>query len=129
MADRPLSPHLTVYRLRYTLVSSIVNRGTGLALSVGFLLLLYWVMALFRGPQSYADAEVVFAHPLFKLLLSGFIFAFSYHLIAGVRHLIWDMARGMERRQSQTSAWAVGILSVLLTLVIVYIAFCPEAIR
>jgi succinate dehydrogenase / fumarate reductase, cytochrome b subunit len=129
MADRPLSPHLTVYRLRYTLVSSIVNRGTGLVLSIGFLLLLYWVMALFRGPQSYADAEVVFAHPLFKLVLSGFIFAFSYHLIAGLRHLIWDMGRGMERRQSHVSAWAVGILSVLLTLVIVYIAFCPEAIR
>jgi succinate dehydrogenase / fumarate reductase cytochrome b subunit len=129
MPERPLSPHLSVYRLKYTLVSSIVNRGTGLALSIGFILLLYWVMALFRGPQSYANAEVVFAHPLFKVVLSGFIFAFSYHLIAGVRHLIWDMGRGMERRQSQMSAWAVGILSVLLTLVIVYIAFCPEAIR
>ena len=129
MPERPLSPHLTVYRLKYTLVSSIVNRATGLALSIGFLLLLYWVMALFRGPQSYANAEVVFAHPLFKLVLSGFIFAFSYHLIAGVRHLIWDTGHGMERRQSQMSAWAVGILSVLVTLLIVYIAFWPEAMR
>jgi succinate dehydrogenase / fumarate reductase cytochrome b subunit len=129
MPDRPLSPHLTLYKLRYTLVSSIVNRGTGLALSAGLLLLLYWIMAIFGGPQSYARAEVVLSHPVFKLVLTGFMFAFSYHLIAGIRHLIWDTAHGMERKQSQTSAWAVGILSVLMTLALAYWAFCPAGVR
>ena len=125
MPDRPLSPHLSVYKFKYTLVSSIVNRFTGLVLTAGFLVLLYWIMAIFRGPQAYARAEVVLTHSIFKLVLSGFIFAFSYHLIAGIRHLIWDTGRGMERRQSQLSAWAVGGSSVLLTLAIAYWAFCP----
>jgi succinate dehydrogenase / fumarate reductase, cytochrome b subunit len=129
MPDRPLSPHLSIYRFKYTLLSSILNRITGGALSVGFFVLLYWVMALFRGPQSYAQAELVLSHPLFKLVLSGFIFAFCYHFIAGLRHLVWDTGRGLERSQSQKSAWAVGALSVLLTLVVVYVAFCPEAVR
>jgi succinate dehydrogenase / fumarate reductase, cytochrome b subunit len=129
MPDRPLSPHLSLYRLKYTLVSSIVNRFTGLALTAGLLVLLYWVWALFGGPQRYAQAEVVLSHPLFKVVLSGFIFAFCYHLIAGIRHLVWDTGRGMERRQSQTSAWAVGILSVLLTLALVYWAFGPAGTR
>lgn len=129
MPDRPLSPHLSVYRLKYTLVSSILNRFTGGALSIGFIVLLYWVMALFRGPQSYARAEVVLSHPLFKLVLAGFIFAFCYHFIAGLRHLIWDTGRLMERSQSQKSAWLVGALSVLLTVVVVYLALCPEAVR
>jgi succinate dehydrogenase cytochrome b subunit len=129
MPDRPLSPHLTVYKLKYTLVSSILNRITGLGLSAGFLVLLYWVLALFRGPQAYAEAEVVLSHPLFKLLLSGFIFAFCYHLIAGIRHLVWDSGRGLERVQSQRSAWAVGGISVLLTVALIYWVFCPAVAR
>jgi succinate dehydrogenase / fumarate reductase, cytochrome b subunit len=129
MPDRPLSPHLSVYKFKYTLVSSILNRITGGALSVGFLVLIIWLMALFMGPATYASVEMAFAHPLFKLLLSGFIFAFCYHFIAGLRHLVWDTGRGLERSQSQKSAWAVGVLSVLLTLVVVYLAFCPEAVR
>lgn len=129
MPDRPLSPHLSVYRFKYTLVSSIVNRFTGLALTAGFLVLLYWIMAILGGPDTYQRAEDALAHPIFKLVLSGFLFAFSYHLIAGMRHLIWDMGRGMERRQSQISAWGVAILSVLLTLALVYWAFCPAVPR
>lgn len=129
MPDRPMSPHLSVYKFKYTLLSSIINRATGLGLSAGFLVLLYWIMAILGGPESYARAEGVLSHPVFKLVLSAFIFAFSYHLIAGIRHLVWDMARGMERRQSQISAWAVGISSVLLTLALVYWAFCPAGVR
>ncbi len=129
MPDRPLSPHLSVYKLKYTLLSSIVSRFTGLALTAGFAVLLYWVLGIFRGPAAYAQVEVVLSHPLFKLVLSGFLFAFSYHLIAGIRHLIWDAGRGLERSQSQKSAWAVGVLSVLLTLALVYWAYCPAGVR
>ena len=123
MPDRPLSPHLSVYKFKYTLLSSIVSRATGIALTAGFLVLLYWVMAIFRGPQAYAQAELVLSHPIFKLVLSGFIFEFCYHFIAGIRHLIWDTGRYMERRQSQTSAWLVGGLSIVLTALVVYWAF------
>ena len=129
MPDRPLSPHLSVYRFKYTLLSSITNRFTGLGLTAGFLVLLYWIMAILGGPQTYARAEHVLGHPIFKVILSGFLFAFSYHLMAGIRHLIWDTGRGMERSQSQKSAWALGALSVLLTLVLIYCAFCPAVPR
>jgi len=130
MPDRPLSPHLSVYRLsKYTIVTSITNRFTGIALTVGFLVLLYWIMAILGGPETYQRAEDVLGHPLFKLILSGFLFAFCYHLIAGIRHLIWDTGHGMEKRQSQKSAWLVGVLSVLLALVLIYWAFCPAVPR
>jgi succinate dehydrogenase / fumarate reductase, cytochrome b subunit len=125
MPDRPLSPHLSVYRWKYTLVSSITNRATGLALTAGLLVLLYWIMAILGGPETYQRAEDVLGHPIFKLILSGFLLAFSYHLIGGIRHLIWDTGRAMEKRQSQLSAWAVFALSVLLALALIYWAFCP----
>jgi succinate dehydrogenase / fumarate reductase cytochrome b subunit len=105
-----------VYKLRYTLVSSIVNRGTGLVLAAALLVLAYWLMALSSGPEAYDRAVVVLSHPVFKLIFAGVAFCFVYHFVAGVRHLVWDTGRGMEKRQSQTSAWFVGGVSVLLTL-------------
>lgn len=116
MADRPLSPHLLVYRLKYTLVSSIVNRFTGAALTAGLLVLMYWLIAVSQGAEAYAKAYVVLSHWVFKVVLVGLLFSFSYHLAAGIRHLVWDTGRGLERKQSQKSAWFVGVVSVLLTL-------------
>ena len=116
MPDRPLSPHLSVYKFKYTLVSSITNRLTGLVLSVALLVLAYWLMALSSGPEAYDKAVVVLSHPVFKLIFAGVAFCFVYHFVAGVRHLVWDTGRGMEKRQSQRSAWLVGVVSVLLTL-------------
>ena len=123
MPDRPLSPHLGVYKFKYTLASSILNRITGCALSLGLLPLTYWLMALAGGPESYARAVVVLSHPLFKLIYVGIAFTFSYHLVAGIRHLVWDTGRGLEKRQSQVSAWLVGALSVLLTFALVAWAY------
>jgi succinate dehydrogenase / fumarate reductase, cytochrome b subunit len=119
MPERPLSPHLFVYKLRYTLVSSIVNRFTGLALAAGFLILAYWLMALASSAESYDRAVVVLSHPVFKLIFAGLLFSFVYHFVAGIRHLIWDTGRGLERRQSQKSAWVVGIVSVVLSLLLI----------
>lgn len=116
MSNRPLSPHLSVYKFKYTLLSSILNRATGLALAAGLVILAYWLMALASGPESYATAGVVLSHPIFKLIYAGLIFTFVYHLVAGIRHLIWDTGSFMEKRQSQVSAWMVGGISVLVTL-------------
>lgn len=115
MPDRPLSPHVWLYKFKYTLVSSFLNRITGCVLTAGLLVLVYWLMALASGPHAYATAVVALSHPLFKLLLAGLTFAFAYHLVAGIRHLIWDTGHGLERRQSQKSAWFIGAVSVLLT--------------
>jgi succinate dehydrogenase / fumarate reductase, cytochrome b subunit len=119
MPTRPLSPHLSVYRMsRYSLASSIANRFTGLALSLGLLLLVYWLMAVAGGAHSYARAVHVLATPLAQLIYAALIVAFSYHLVAGLRHLVWDTGRALERAQSQKSAWLVVIVSLVLVLLI-----------
>ncbi len=115
MAERPLSPHLSVYRMhRYTLLTSILNRITGLALAAGLILLIYWLMAAASGPGAYAQAESVFALWIFKAIFLVLLAVFSYHLCAGLRHLVWDTGRGLERAQSRASAYLVLGASAVL---------------
>jgi succinate dehydrogenase / fumarate reductase cytochrome b subunit len=118
MRARPLSPHLTIYRMRrYSMLSSIANRVTGAALSAGLLVFIYWLTALARGARAYARAQEVLGSGVAKLIYLAVIAAFCYHLVAGIRHLIWDTGRGLEKSQSQRSAWLViGAASVLTVL-------------
>jgi succinate dehydrogenase / fumarate reductase, cytochrome b subunit len=123
MPTRPLSPHLSVYKFRYTMVTSIINRLTGIALSAGLVLLVYWLTAVAGGAQAQARAARLLSLPVAKLFYAGLMVAFSYHLIAGIRHLIWDTGRGLERTQARRSAWLIGAVSVALTLLIGYCAW------
>ena len=121
MPTRPLSPHLSVYRMsRYTLATSIANRFTGVGLSLGLPLLVYWLMAVAGGAHSYARAMRVLSTPLAQLVYAALVGAFCYHLVAGLRHLVWDTGRGLERAQSQRSAWMVIAVSVVLVLLMLY---------
>ncbi len=112
---RPLSPHLGIYRWQYTMALSILHRGTGVALSVGLLFLVYWVAALATGAEAFARAQDVFAHPLTRVALVGFSFAFFYHLVNGVRHLVWDTGRGLERATARMSGWIAFLSAVIFT--------------
>lgn len=112
---RPLSPFWN-YRWQYSNTLSILNRLTGCALSVGLILFVYWLIAAASGEASYANAQTVFAHPLTKLVLFGFSFAFFYHLANGIRHLVWDTGRGLERSAARTSGWVAFVGSVVLTI-------------
>ena len=103
---------------RYTLATSIFNRFTGVCLSLGLVLLVYWLMAVAGGAATQERAQHLLGQPLVKLVYLGLIIAFSYHLIAGIRHLVWDTGRGLERAQSRASARIVVIASVLLALAI-----------
>jgi succinate dehydrogenase / fumarate reductase, cytochrome b subunit len=118
MPSRPLSPHLSVYKFKYTLTTSILNRITGVVLSLGFLVLCRWLLSVAGGAPAQARAQRLLSLPLMKLFYLALLFAFCYHLCAGIRHLVWDTGRGLERAQSQRSAWVVVIVSVLLTLAI-----------
>ena len=120
MPVRPLSPHAGVYKFKYTIVSSFLNRLTGIAFTFGLIPLVYWLMALATGPQAYTEAAVVLSSPVFKLIYIGLLFSFSYHLVAGIRHLVWDTGRGLEKRQSQQSAWIVIIVAIVLTVALVF---------
>lgn len=125
MGDRPLSPHLSVYKFKYTLLTSILNRLTGLALSLGLLLLVYWLTALSRGLQAYEQAMRLLSHGVAKLVYAALLLSFCYHLAAGIRHLVWDTARGMERGQAYRSSWILAAATVVLALVLGYFLFCP----
>ena len=124
MPARPISPHLSVYKMsRYTLATSIFNRFTGVGLSVALVLLVYWLSAVAGGPLAQARASWLLALPVMKVVYGLCIVAFCYHLIAGIRHLVWDTGRFLERTQSRKSAWLVVGASLALMLVIGYCAF------
>lgn len=121
MRARPLSPHMSIYRMtRYSLLTSFANRVTGLVLSGGLLVFIYWLTALARGAHAYARAQQVLDSDLAKLVYIAVIAAFCYHLVAGIRHLIWDTGRGLEKAQSQRSAWLVIGAAIVLTLLCVW---------
>jgi succinate dehydrogenase / fumarate reductase, cytochrome b subunit len=113
--QRPLSPHLSVYRWQYSMALSILHRVTGCALSVGLLLLVYWLVAAASGASTYETARSFFVHPLVRVLLIGFSFAFFYHLLNGVRHLTWDTGHGLERKSARLSGWIVFLGAIACT--------------
>jgi len=119
--QRPLSPHLGVYKFMYTMALSFLHRATGVALSCGFLLLTWWLMALAAGPDAYSQAVALLRMPLFKILLAGFALAFIYHFCNGIRHLVWDTGRGLERAQARRSGRAVIIATLLLFALFVWV--------
>ncbi|SRR5579871_5205284 len=120
MASRPLSPHLEVYKFTYAMATSIVNRVTGLCLSAGLVLLVYWLVAVAGGASRFARAESILSSAPCKVLYAILVIGFCYHLTAGIRHLVWDTGRGLERTQSRASAKVVVVVSILLTLLIGY---------
>lgn len=113
--ERPLSPHLQVYRWQLTSVLSILHRMTGVALAVGTLLLVYWLVAAAAGPQAFAAAQGLVGSILGRLLLFGWTLALFYHLCNGIRHLFWDAGRGFELKTAYASGWAVVVASALLS--------------
>ena len=130
MNQRPLSPHLGVYKFTYTMTLSILHRITGVASSVGFLVFAWWLMALASGPSSYETAMRYLSSPLGKLLLAGFTFSFVYHFCNGIRHMVWDTGRGLERAQARRSGWFVIVAALVLTALLVWIgcaAIAPPA--
>ena len=116
--NRPLSPHLQVYRPQITSVLSILHRITGVALALGIVPLVYWLNALAGGPEAYAAAVSTLSSGLVQVFIFGWVFAFSYHLLNGVRHLLWDIGWGFELQQVYSSGWMVVAGSVVITLLV-----------
>lgn len=114
--NRPLSPHLQVYRPQLTSVLSIFHRGTGVALAVGALMLAYWLNAAAYGPEAFERAQDFLTHWFGRLLLFGWTYCLFYHLCNGIRHLCWDAGWGFEMTQVNMSGWIVVVASVVLTL-------------
>jgi len=111
---RPLSPHLQVWRWHVTMAASILNRLTGAALSVGAVLIFVWLMALAFGPDAYAIFTDWMGSPLGLLIWFGLTVALCLHFAGGVRHLIWDSARGLSIKVADALSWASIIGGVLI---------------
>src|ERR1051326_5217058 len=114
--DRPLSPDLQIYRPQLTSVLSITHRLTGVALSVGSPLLVFWLTMAAAGPQPYAVLHVLLASWFGLVLLLGWTFSLFFHLCNGIRHLFWDAGYGFELSAIYASGWAVVVISAGLTL-------------
>lgn len=119
--NRPLSPHLQIYRPQMTSISSILTRITGNALLLGALLCVWWLLAAASGPDYFAVANAVMTSVLGKLIMFGSIWALWYHSLAGLRHLFWDAGYGLEVETSEKLGLAIIIGSVALTILTVFI--------
>jgi succinate dehydrogenase / fumarate reductase cytochrome b subunit len=115
--DRPLSPHLQVYRPQLTSMLSILHRLTGIALAIGTLLLVGWLYAAASGPESYAGIQEFNGSILGRLLLLGWSFALFYHLCNGVRHLAWDSGWGFDLPTAYLTGWIVVAAAGVLTII------------
>ncbi|NOD64146.1 MULTISPECIES: succinate dehydrogenase, cytochrome b556 subunit [unclassified Ruegeria] len=114
--NRPLSPHLSIYRPQLTSVTSILTRITGNALLVAGLLIVWWFLAAATSPEAFAIANGVITSMIGDLVMALSVWGLWYHTLAGVRHLIWDNALGLDLPTATKLGWAVVIGSVVLTL-------------
>lgn len=116
-AERPLSPHLQIYKPTITMMMSILHRITGAALFFGTLLVVGFLLALASGKASFTTAQAIYGSALGKLVLFGYTFALYQHMLGGIRHFIWDTAAGLERETRFKLAWATLIGAIALTVI------------
>ena len=117
-AERPLSPHLQIYRPMLTMMMSIAHRISGVGNAVGFLLLAWWLVAVSLGPDAYAQISEFFASIIGRLLLFLFSWSLIHHMLGGIRHLIWDTGVGLGKVSIEVFAWATIIGSITLTVLV-----------
>lgn len=110
--DRPISPHLQVWRWHVTMLTSILNRAAGVALYGGMVLFALWLMAVAAGPETYAPVGAFLASPLGQAGLYLVVAAFAFHLANGVRHLVFDSGAGMKPSDAETTAWFAILFAI-----------------
>jgi succinate dehydrogenase / fumarate reductase cytochrome b subunit len=123
-AERPLSPHLQIYRPMLTMMMSIAHRITGAALAVGFALLTWWLVAVSMGPDAYDCVQSFFGSLFGRALLFAFTWALIHHMLGGIRHLIWDTGAGLDKQTVEIFALATIIGSIVLTVLVWIIGYC-----
>nr|VFK38160.1 MAG: succinate dehydrogenase subunit C [Candidatus Kentron sp. TC]VFK38833.1 MAG: succinate dehydrogenase / fumarate reductase cytochrome b subunit [Candidatus Kentron sp. TC] len=121
--NRPISPHIQIYRKQITSFLSILHRATGVFLSVGAVALAYWLWSLAGGPDSYGNAQGFFGSIIGRLILLAWVFSLAYHLSNGIRHLFWDAGKGFEIKTVYASGVTVLVMSGLLTLLVFVAAY------
>lgn len=115
---RPLSPHLQVYTPQMTSILSIMNRVTGIALSAGTVLLVWWLVAAASGPSAFATVQGFIGSPVGLFVLFGWTAALFYHFFNGIRHLAWDAGFGFDLPQTYATGWAVVIATAVSSVLV-----------
>jgi succinate dehydrogenase / fumarate reductase cytochrome b subunit len=116
--NRPISPHLQVYRPQLTSVLSISHRITGLLLSAGMVLITAWLVGLASGPAAYDTVNGWLGSPVGLIVLVLWTLALFYHLLNGIRHLFWDAGWLLDLKGAYASGWTVLALTVVLTAIV-----------
>lgn len=118
-SNRPLSPHLFIYRLIYrpqiTSFLSLIHRFTGVALVGGALVLAYWVVAAAYGPEAFDTAQWLLGSWIGILALLAFTFSAFYHLANGIRHMLWDIGFGLDMPTLELTGWIVVLFACVGT--------------
>ncbi|WP_296599329.1 succinate dehydrogenase, cytochrome b556 subunit [Phenylobacterium sp.] len=115
-ADRPMSPHLQIWRWHVTMATSILHRVTGVGLYLGGLIAAAWAISLASGPEAYATFKALLGSGLGKFVMFGMTLSVFYHLGNGVRHLVWDFGHGLDIKSANSSAWTVFGFTIAATL-------------
>jgi succinate dehydrogenase / fumarate reductase cytochrome b subunit len=123
LGERPLSPHLSIYRPMLTMMMSIAHRISGAANAIGFLLLAWWLVAISLGPEPYAGVSRFFASLAGRTLLFLFSWSLVHHMLGGIRHLVWDTGAGLDKTSIEVFAWATIIGSTVLTVLVWVIGY------
>ena len=114
--ERPLSPHLQIYKLELPMMLSGLHRITGIALSVGSILLVAWISSAVHSAEAFASMNRFLGGFIGQFVLFGWTFSLIYHSVSGVRHLIWDTGRLLEIKQIHSSGKIVLAIAIVLTL-------------
>jgi succinate dehydrogenase / fumarate reductase, cytochrome b subunit len=117
-SNRPLSPHLQVYKPQLTSILSIIHRMTGVALSFGAVIFVVWLVSLASGPESYASFVGYAGSLVGQIILFGLTFSFFYHFCCGIRHLLWDAGYFLELKDVYKTGRIVVGVSLVLTLIV-----------
>ena len=115
--QRPLSPHIQIYRWTLTMFLSILHRATGIALYAGTLLLVWWLMAAATGPEAFAFFQNVAGSWIGRLVLFGYTWALFHHMFGGIKHFIWDTGAGFELSMVEWISRGATLIPILLTLI------------
>jgi succinate dehydrogenase / fumarate reductase cytochrome b subunit len=126
--ERPMSPHLQVWRWHITMATSILHRATGVALYGGALIGAAWAISLARGPDAYASFKHLLGSPLGKLVMFGLTLSFFFHLANGIRHLVWDLGRGLEVKTANATSIVIFAFTVAATAAVWAIAAMTGAL-
>jgi succinate dehydrogenase / fumarate reductase, cytochrome b subunit len=121
--QRPISPHLQIYRLTSTMVMSGLHRITGMALYFGTALLVLWLVAVASGPNAYGNVQWLMSTLIGRLVLLGYTWALVHHALGGIRHLIWDTVHGLEPTEREWLANATIVGSIGLTALLWVLGF------